>query len=119
MYKKALGMRGWLGLFALVLLLLSGGCIPQETKRIGATDTVSNISAIEEAGRSNDRKAIPALISQLESDDAAVRFYAIKSLQKLTNQTLGYRYFDDADERRVAVERWKSWLAVQPMTTPK
>ena len=57
--------------------------------------------------------------SALDSDDAAVRFYAITSLYKLTNQTLEYRYYDDVDERRPAVERWKQWLAAQPPTPLK
>jgi hypothetical protein len=107
------------GLLAVISIGLTAGCIPHETKQIGATDSLANIPAIQDAGREQDRGSIPALITQLDSDDSAVRFYAISSLQKLTNQTLGYRYYDDADERGLAVARWKNWLAAQPPMAPK
>jgi len=112
-------MNACRGLFSLLSIGLTAGCVPHETKQIGATDTLANIPAIQDAGREQDRSSIPALITQLDSDDSAVRFYAISSLQKLTNQTLGYRYYEDADTRRPAVTRWKNWLAAQPPVAPK
>jgi hypothetical protein len=117
--EKAITMNARCRTFALIVTALSAGCIPQETHSIGANDTLANIPAIQDAGKENDRHSIPALVTQLDSDDAAVRFYAITSLNKLTNQTLGYRYYDDVDERRPAVERWRHWLATQPPTLPK
>ena len=94
-----------------VSLAAACGCSPREPQRIGATDPTANIPAIQEAARENDRAAIPQLVRQLESDDPAVRFYAIEALQRLTGETFGYRFYDDADERRPAVERWKRYAA--------
>lgn len=87
------------------------GCTPREPRRIGAMDPMANIPAIQEAAREHDRAAIPQLVRQLESDDPAVRFYAIEALRKLTGETLGYRFYDDADERRPAVQRWKRYAS--------
>jgi hypothetical protein len=42
-----------------------------------------------------------------------MRFYAIGSLEKMTGQTLGYVYYQDAEARRSAVERWRKWLKEQ------
>jgi len=87
------------------------GCTPHDPRRIGATDPTSNIPAIQEAARDKDRQAIPQLVQQLESDDPAVRFYAIEALERLTGETLGYRYYDDVEQRRPAVARWKRYVA--------
>ena len=86
------------------------GCFPREQQRIGANDPTSNIPAIQDAARGKDYQAVPGLVRQLESDDPAVRFYAIEALEKLTGQTCGYRYYDDPDDRRLAVGRWKQWI---------
>jgi hypothetical protein len=32
------------------------------------------------------------------------------SLQKITGQTMGYRYYDPPQERAEAVQRWRQWL---------
>ena len=94
-----------------VSLAAACGCTPHDPRRIGATDPTSNIPAIQEAARDHDRAAVPQLVQQLESDDPAVRFYAIEALHKLTGETFGYRFYDDADQRRPAVEKWKRYAA--------
>ena len=99
----------WRGLAASVCVAMAG-CIPTETPRIGAIDPSNNIPAIQEAARNGDSKAIPALVQQLDNDDPAVRFYAIEALQKLTGQTLGYEFYDDANSRKQAVARWQRWV---------
>ena len=33
------------------------------------------------------------------------------SLQRLTEQDLGYRYYDSQERREEAIARWKEWLA--------
>ena len=87
------------------------GCTPHDPRRIGATDPTNNIPAIQEAARDRDRQAIPQLVQELESDDPAVRFYAIEALHKLTGEMFGYRYYDDVEQRRPAVARWKRFVA--------
>lgn len=99
----------WRGLAASVCVVM-GGCIPRETPRIGAIDPSNNIPAIQEAARNGDSKAIPALVQQLDNDDPAVRFYAIEALQKLTGQTLGYQFYDNAKLRKEEVARWQRWV---------
>ncbi|MEZ0265352.1 MAG: hypothetical protein ACAI43_11555 [Phycisphaerae bacterium] len=72
-------------------------------------DPAEQIPGMKKAAREGDRKVVPELVKQLESDDAAIRFYAIESLKRLTGQDLGYRYFEDEPGRKDAVERWKAW----------
>lgn len=102
----------WHGLF-LLAGVAACGCFPQEDRHVGAVDPVNNIPAIQEAARTHDTRAVPALIKQLESDDPAIRFYAIEALYRITGKTFDYHYYDDLDERRPAVKRWQQWLAEQ------
>ena len=75
--------------------LIAGGCTPREDPSITAVDPLNSIPAIQEAAKNRDRRAIPALIKQLDNDDPAIRFYAITALHDLTGQTFGYHYFDN------------------------
>src|SRR4051794_31681333 len=105
-------MQGWCGwLLSAAACVAGGGCIPHESQSIGAIDPSSSIPAIQDAARKKDPAAIPALVKQLESDDSAVRFYAIKALRDITGQTFDYHYFDDADQRKPALLRWQAWAA--------
>jgi hypothetical protein len=99
----------WRGLLV-VVCLASGGCIPREGQFIGAVDPLNNIPAIQKAAAERNEKAVPALVSQLNNDDPAVRFYAINALQRITGQTFGYVFYDEADQRKPAIERWRQWL---------
>lgn len=110
-------MGRWRGL-AVLMCLWVAGCFPRESQHIGAIDPLANIPAIQQAARDNDYKAIPALIGQLDSDDGAVRFYAIVALHKLTGQTFDYHFYDDTDERKPAIARWKQWSHEQTRPTP-
>jgi len=93
----------------MVGLMLSAGCVPRPASSISDPDPIISIPAIKQASHDGP-DAVRALVERLDSDDPAIRFYAIRSLQKLTGQTLGYRYYDDAEERRPAVEQWQRWL---------
>lgn len=64
---------------------------------------------MQNAAEDDDQTSIPKLIRSLESDDPAVRFFAIGSLERVTGQRLGYDPFGDEPERTVAVERWHAW----------
>lgn len=103
-------MSRWRGLVLTVCAAAACGCFPREQQRIGAVDPTSNIPAIQDAARDKDYKAIPQLVRELDSDDPAVRFYAIQALQQLTGQTFRYQFYDDAAERRPAVRRWQQWV---------
>ena len=54
-----------------------------------------------------------AMVKNLESDDPAVRLFAIEGLRRLTGDDFGYDYYADADQRAPAVQRWKQWLEMQ------
>ncbi len=68
------------------------------------------IHAIVDAARTGDQSRIPDLIAQLDSDDPAVRLFAIRALERLTNQTLGYHHADSIFVRDQAIDRWVHWL---------
>lgn len=89
--------------------LIAGGCTPREDRSITAIDPLNSIPAIQEAAQKKDYRAIPALIRQLDNDDPAIRFYAIAALRDITGQSFGYHYFDNADERKSAVQKWWQW----------
>jgi len=102
-------MRGWRGTAALICLA-AGACFPRETVSIGASDPMNSIPAIQAAARDKNYKAIPALVRQLDNDDPAIRFYVIGALHELTGQTFEYRYYDEAQQRKPAVDRWRQWV---------
>ena len=74
----------------------------------------ARIEAIERASAADDRGALPRIVENLSSDDAAVRMAAIGALRRMTGETLGYRFEDPEVERRAAIDRWKKWLADRP-----
>jgi hypothetical protein len=99
----------------LILLLASViGCnAPRGPFVVTNPDPASKIPAIKQVVRAKDLSAARQLVKDLDSDDGAVRFYAINGLERLTGETFGYRYFDDEDERKPALEKWQHWLGAQ------
>jgi hypothetical protein len=97
-----------------IIALASVGCVvgcsePTGPRVVANPDLSVKIPSIKEGARTRDRSEINAMIDQLDSDDPAVRFYAVEGLRRATNQTLGYRYYDDEEQRKAAVARWKKW----------
>jgi hypothetical protein len=87
------------------------GCSePAGPRTVHNRDLAVKVPAIKEAVDHKDQSAAPQLVKDLDSDDPAVRFYAIEGLKRLTGQTFGYVYYADADRRREAVMRWRRWL---------
>lgn len=95
------------------LLCLMCGCFPAPAPKPSLTspDPLAKIPAIKLSVQNKDLAAAKELIKDLDSDDPAVRFYAIEALRKLTNEDFGYHYYDDEDERDAAVKRWEAWVA--------
>ncbi len=52
---------------------------------------------------------IPALIGRLDDPDTVVQLSANEELKRVTGQDFGFRAWNDLEERRAAVERWRSW----------
>ena len=99
-------------------LAATQGCIPRESQSISSVDPMASIPAIQEAARKKDHSAVGALVGQLDNDDPAIRFYAIVALQDITGQTMDYRFYDDPEERKLAIQRWQKWIHEAPASWP-
>lgn len=69
--------------------------------------------ALGAAARAGDRGRIPDLIVMLDSSDPAQRMLAIRTLERMTGQTLGYDHAAPEPERAQAIDRWVKWEAAQ------
>jgi hypothetical protein len=90
--------------------LLAGCHEPAGPKVVSNPDSTVKIQAIKQAVAAQDRRQAADMVNALESDDPAVRMYAIEGLQRMCGQDFGYRYYAEPDQRRPAVEKWKQWL---------
>lgn len=59
--------------------------------------------------RLGDWREVGTLIDGLEADDPWARAWSLAALREVTGQTLGFDVQAGADERAVAVARWRSW----------
>jgi len=87
--------------------LLCAACAPPASR--GGFDSgnpAARLYAIEDAVRRGDQAAVPQIVTSLDSDDPAERMLAIEALQRLTGETLGYRYDAARPDREAAVHRW-------------
>ena len=90
------------------------GCSePTGPRTVASQDMAVKVPAIIVAVENQDRSAVPQLVKDLESDDAALRMFAIMGLQELTGQDFGYVYYADVEQRRPAVMKWRQWLEQQ------
>lgn len=87
---------------------LFGGGRPKPS--LVSDDPGAKIPAIKKASAAHETQTARQLVKSLDSDDAAVRFYAIRGLQNLTGETFGYVWYVDEPDRRSATEKWKHWL---------
>jgi hypothetical protein len=106
-------MPGAAWFLASVGLLAGTGCGPSPVKDINNPDPSGSIPAMEMAADRRDWRAVAPMVKDLESDDPAIRFYAIEGLRRITGKTFGFHYYEDEAQRQEAVDRWKQWLASQ------
>lgn len=109
-FPVATWVAGWLA-----GLMLSGCAGPDGRGRSLANafeseDPVDRIGAAQKAAASNDKTALPALVTCLSDSESDVRFFAIAALRKITGQDFGYHYYDNEQARREAVDRWREYL---------
>ncbi len=98
----------------LALLPLTGcGILSLGRPSLASDDPALKIPAMKIAARHHDQSTIPLLIRALSSQDSAIRFYAIYALHKITGHEFGYIYYASEHRRKIAVRRWKKWLAAQ------
>src|SRR6476620_9713721 len=96
----------------LILLCTSacGGCFKPEKPSLTSEDPSLKIPAILIVAEQHDENAVRQLVVDLDSDDPAVRFYAINALREITGKSFDYRYYHDEIRRRPALKRWQQWL---------
>jgi len=112
-------MLRWAMLASFTLSLAVGGCTaPRGPIEVTNPDPSGKIPAMKKAVREHDLSVVRQLIKDLDSDDPAVRFFAIHALQELTGQRYGYEYYADELGRKPALDQWKMWLAQQEGTAP-
>lgn len=88
--------------------LFGGG---RQPATLASNDPGSKIPAIKQAVAAKDTQTAEQLVKALESNDPAVRFYAIRGLQNLTGETFGYVWYtEDETVRQESVDKWKQWL---------
>ena len=93
-----------------VVFAPAGCTAPRRPLVVADPDPAVKIPAYKKAVRQKDRDAVRQLVTDLESDDPAVRLYASNALRRLTGETFGYRYYDGDERRQAAVGRWRRWL---------
>jgi hypothetical protein len=104
--------KPWLMLAAILSfwMAVSGCSEPTGPKTVKSKDLDVKIPAMKHAVETKDQSAVPELVRDLDSDDPAVRLYSIQSLQRLTGEDFGYRYYDDREARKAALAKWQHWL---------
>jgi len=99
-------------------LALSGCSAPRGPIEVTNPDPSGKIPAMKKAVREHDLKVVRQLVKDLDSDDPAVRLFAIHALHELTGQRYGYDYYADEVQRQPALQQWHEWLAQQEGTAP-
>lgn len=61
------------------------------------------IHAIVDAAREGDSASIAALIEQLDSDDPAVRLFAIRSIERISGRRFGYDHAAGVHAREASI----------------
>jgi hypothetical protein len=98
--------------------IATGGCNePAGPRTVASEDLNIKVQAIKAAAARGDFTAAPQLVKDLQSDDAAVRLYAIQGLREMAGEEFGYRYYADVEQRRPALMRWREWLERQGAAT--
>jgi hypothetical protein len=101
--------------WGIVLALALGvGCVaPRPPLSVKDPDPSIKIPAMKVAVEKKDLAAACQMVRDLESDDPAVRLYAIEALFRLTGERFGYLFYADDDQREASVKQWRHWAAQQ------
>lgn len=100
-------------ILAAIVLSFAGCQDPRGPVSINSDDPDLKIQAMKQDVTHCNRADIPKLVSSLQSDDPAIRFYAVQALRRITNDDFGYRFYEDDDQRAPATARWQAWLKQQ------
>ncbi|MCW5758011.1 MAG: hypothetical protein KIT54_12310 [Phycisphaeraceae bacterium] len=103
-------MRRWaFGLGFSTFLLV--GCSADMPASFDAPDAGSRLRAVVAGARAPQMDDLRGMVQALDSDDPALRMLAIAALVRTTGERFGYDPWADTGERRLAVGRWRQWLA--------
>lgn len=98
------------------MLLISAACIvgascadPDQAVGFNESNPAARLRAVRQAAQTEDPAAIRPLITRLDSDDPAERLLAIRTLERITGETMGYDHAAPRHERVAAVQRWATW----------
>lgn len=84
-------------------------CAPRAEKGdFDSENPAAKLYAIRQAGDDKDAADVPKLVEQLDSDDPAVRMFAIEALEQITGTRLGYNPYASIEARRPALEQWQA-----------
>jgi hypothetical protein len=86
------------------------GCRPTTKPDFHSPEPGARNEAIIDAAASKNQAAIPDLVRMLQSDDGATRLLAIRTLERLTGETLGYDYASNLETRRAGIARWENYV---------
>lgn len=101
---------GIAGLVGVVLVVAAAGCAADDPAPAFEAPTArARAAAVAEAASEKDVSAIPDLIAALDDGDPVVRSWAIRALEEITGETLGYDPFAAQGVRDEAVGRWVRW----------
>lgn len=106
---------------ALWLICACGSCAAPATdlySRLQDQDPGVRSAAVVEAGNRKDPNAATYLVDRLGDSETEVRFFAALALEKITGQTMGYRYYEPSDRREEAIGRWREWLKARSTSQP-
>lgn len=103
----AAGLLG--GLVGLGAAALAGCRTDVPEASFQAPTPQARAAAVAEAVTERDRESIPDLIEALDDSDPVIRSWAIRGLEEMTGQTLGYDPFAPQGLRDEAVARWVAW----------
>ncbi|HEV2295942.1 MAG TPA: hypothetical protein VGR35_19005 [Tepidisphaeraceae bacterium] len=117
--KDPVGAYVTLFLVVVVGLIPLGCSSPGPDKDVRNPDPLGKIPAYKHAVRLRDRSAVRQMVKDLDSNDPAVRLFAIVGLRRLTGQTFGYEYFEEERQRRPAIARWEAWLEGDEVGAPQ
>ena len=79
-------------------------------KNISAAEPEVATEAMNKAAQNKSRRAIVPLVKRLYDEDSAIRLSAIRALQSITGEDMGYRSYDPEVKRVAAIKRWEAWL---------
>ncbi|MCL4742188.1 MAG: hypothetical protein KJZ54_08290 [Phycisphaerales bacterium] len=93
---------------ASAILGVVAGCV-DIPRGFDSPEPAARLDAAAKAAREGDLGSLAELIRMLESSDPASRLAAIRALERLTGETMGYDHAGSVPERAEAVERWWVW----------